>query len=245
MRKKIFVTIILFFCLSFFFASGKKATQKLIPITYAEFEEIAKEHKYYKGRWEYFEKVIDIVKRESPNSVLEIGPYLLPIIKNADTMDIHVYLPDLTFHHDATDVPWPIEDGQYDLCIALQLWEHLLDKQQDAFKEVMRVSKKAILSFPHKWDTPWDPIHHNIDEKKIAEWTLYVEPVEVIIVGRRTIYFFDFHKKGTKLGLTPKIDTTRCVSSTKFGQLVIFPKLWFSASGKPNPPEVLASCLHK
>lgn len=204
MRKKIFFAIILFCCLSFFFTSCKKATPKLTPITYAEFEKFAQKHKYYIGRWEYFEKVIDIVKRESPKTALEIGPYLLPIIKNADTMDIKAYYPNLTFLHDATDVPWPIKDGQYDICIALQVWEHFVDKHQDAFKEVMRVSKKAILSFPYKWYSPLDPIHHNIDDKKIAEWTLNVRPEEVIKLGSRIIYFFDFHNKGKKTLTSPQ-----------------------------------------
>lgn len=73
-----------------------------------------------------------------------------------------LYLPNIRYLHDATITPCPIEDKAYDLLIALQVWEHLEGKQQDVFKEVMRVSKMAILSFPYKWKTSC-PIHSGID----------------------------------------------------------------------------------
>ena len=41
---------------------------------------------YYKGRWEYFKEVIEIIKSENITNVLELGPGLLPIVKNSDIM---------------------------------------------------------------------------------------------------------------------------------------------------------------
>lgn len=58
--------------------------------------------------------------------------------------------------HNATEKPWPIANKQYDLFIALQVWERLDNKQSRAFREVMRVSRAAILSFPYLWDYPRD-----------------------------------------------------------------------------------------
>lgn len=109
------------------------------------------------------------------------------------------------FKHDATVVPWPIDDKAYDLFIALQVWEHLEGKQKEVFEEVMRTSKAAILSLPYMWDCPKDnanyPEHHMIDEKIISEWTLNVKPKKIIKIprtgdrvskGPRIIYFWKF-----------------------------------------------------
>jgi len=55
----------------------------------------------------------------------------------------------------------------------------------------MRVTKMAILSFPLNWNHPGD-CHHGITEERISEWTLHVEPVKKVRVGKRIIYFFIF-----------------------------------------------------
>lgn len=166
----------------------------LQPITFEEFKEFEKQDPYYKGRWVYFKKVINIINKLSISSVLELGPYKRPIIHNSDVMDLNDSFYNLTYHHNAGQVPWPIEDSKYDLFIALQVWEHLNGCQAEAFKEVMRISKMAILSFPLNWNCPGD-FHHGITEKQIAEWTLHVKPVKKIKVktGKtRIIYFYKF-----------------------------------------------------
>lgn len=167
---------------------------KMRLMTYSEFEELRKQDPYYKkSRWEYLKEVIDIITKESFNSVLELGAYKQPIVHGSDIMDVNPNHPNLTYLHDATKIPWPVEDSKYDLFIALQVWEHLKDKQKEAFREVIRISKMAILSFPLNWNRPGD-IHHNITEEKISEWTLRINPVKKIKVGKKTlkriIYFF-------------------------------------------------------
>lgn len=170
--------------------------------------------RYYEGRWEYFKEVLDIIKSEKVESVLEIGPAQEPIVKNCDVMikpgDDMWGRPKNEFFqkeylHDATEKPWPIEDKYYDLVVALQVWEHLDNKQSKAFREVMRISKMAILSFPYIWDCPKDsrnyPAHHMIDEELISDWTLNVKPEKIIKIprtgsevskGPRIIYFWKF-----------------------------------------------------
>jgi hypothetical protein len=169
--------------------------------------------RYYKGRWEYFKEVIKIIKNEKIDSVLEIGPAQKTIVKNSDIMikpeDDMWGRPELRapreYLHDATEKPWPIEDKQYGLVIALQVWEHLDNKQSRAFREVMRVSKMAILSFPYLWDCPKDsrnyPAHHMIDEELIRDWTMNIKPEKIIKISRtgpevskgpRIIYFWKF-----------------------------------------------------
>jgi FKBP-type peptidyl-prolyl cis-trans isomerase 2 len=166
-------------------------------MTYPEFEELSKQDPYYtKSRWQYLKEVIGIITKESFNSVLELGSYKQPIIHGSDIMDVNPGLLNVTYLHDATNIPWPIEDSKYDLFIALQVWEHLKDKQKEAFKEVIRTSKMAILSFPLNWNCPDNIRHHNITEEKISEWTLHINPVKKIKVGKRNsqriIYFFKF-----------------------------------------------------
>ena len=177
---------------------------KLTPITIDTIRQIQKKDKYYINRQKYLGKVIHMVnnlmEKKQINSVLELGPYKLPIVDGSDIMDKDPQLDNIKHHWDAEITPWPIKDKQYDLFIALQVFEHLGNKQIQAFKEVMRISKMAIISLPYKW-TRSDNMNINIDHDIISRWTLGIKPVykEVITedfdVGknwRRAIYFFVF-----------------------------------------------------
>jgi len=172
--------------------------------TQSEFQNLNNTDEYYKSRWDYFSKVIDILKNEQFNSALEIGAYKKSIINNCDMMDYidrsdQKGFPKIKYIHDATNIPWPIKDKQYDLIIALQVWEHLYQnpktlegpKQKEAFRELQRTSNMAILSFPLNWNLPGD-CHHGISEEKISQWTNNVKPHTKLKVNSRIIYFFKF-----------------------------------------------------
>lgn len=185
-------------------------------MTYQDFENLLNSSagEYYQGRWAYFSEVIDILKSQKGiNKVIELGPSFLPVVKGCDIMlkpEIDTWGRPIVkspkeYLHDATVTPWPVQDKEYDVFIALQVWEHLVGRQKEAFSEVMRISKMAILSFPYLWDCPKDnanyPEHHMIDEKIISDWTLGVDPVKVIKIprtgekvskGPRIIYFWKF-----------------------------------------------------
>jgi len=119
---------------------------KLTLMTYEDYEELLEgpRGKYYAGRWEYFKEVLKIIQNEKFINVIELGPGLLPIIKNSDVIvnphEDSFGKPDeiwgKVFTFDATTKPWPIKEKQYDLFIALQVWEHLDNKQSRAFREV-------------------------------------------------------------------------------------------------------------
>jgi len=149
-------------------------------------------NKYYKVcRWEYYNKVIEIIKEQFSDSklVCELGPNRLPIINNSHTIEIESETCP-TYLMDATITPWPISDKQYDLFIALQVIEHLTGAQQRVFGEIRRTSKSAIISLPYKWDCEGD-CHHNIDETTIQTWT-GCEPNETYFVGSRVIMVYRF-----------------------------------------------------
>ena len=153
----------------------------ITTVTKEDFDRL--KHTYWEGRWEYFSVVCDLVKQYKPDTVLEIGANGFPLCVGSDTLDIH---GTPTFKHDATKTPYPV--AHYDLAIALQVWEHLGDKQAEAFNEVCRIASRVILSFPYHWDCPQDPIHHNVTDATIRKWTVNRTPELVRIVGIRAIY---------------------------------------------------------
>jgi len=164
-------------------------------MTKEEFIEKTSGNIYWISRWDYVKEVLSLIK---PNQkVLEIGAYDLRFVDDSTVMDFKPYLEN-TVIHNATTSPYPFKNKEFDLVIATQVWEHLYEneeaminpKQKEAFAEVIRISKSAILSFPYMWET--DDCHNGIDEAKIKEWTLGIEPKEIIKIGSRHIYYFEF-----------------------------------------------------
>lgn len=187
----------------------------LTLMTYKDYEELLNgpRGQYYIGRWEYFKEVLKVIQNEKVKNVIELGPGLLPIVRNSDVImnpeeDAFGSPNEIrgkVFNFDATTKPWPIDDKQYDLFIALQVWEHLDNKQSRAFREVMRISKMAILSFPYHWEggeeKPSHRAHRSIDREIIEDWTLNIKPEKIIEISRtgpefskgpRIIYFWKF-----------------------------------------------------
>ncbi len=184
-------------------------------MTYQDYEQLTQGLKgeWYTGRWSYYAPVVELVKEINPNSVLEIGPGGHTIVKGGDILvrpeddywgRPHAHIARV-IEHDATEKPWPIADKQYDLVIALQVWEHLGNKQSRAFREAQRVAKSAIFSFPYLWDCPKDnanyPEHHMIDKELIGDWTLNLPPERIreiprtapkVSRGPRLIYWWRF-----------------------------------------------------
>ena len=149
--------------------------------------EIGKKH-----RWEYLKIVVKYLKIINFNSCLELGCGIIPIVLDGDTMDKND-LPNLTYHWNSFKTPWPIKDKQYDMFVALQVWEHLKGKQNLIFQEVNRIANWAILSFPYKWSTKG--FHGGITKSVIANWTYpYKSFIKPRIIRKRIIYVFKFSK---------------------------------------------------
>jgi Methyltransferase domain len=174
------------------------------PITKPEFDDLAAREPYYKARWSYMSVVgalaEDLILRRKLTNALELGAHLRPVIVGADVMALS-HRDDLDAEgqeviHDATVAPWPVEDKAYDLFVALQVFEHLGDKQPQAFAEVRRVARNAILSLPIDWDMP-DPnnCHHQISNEKVLSWFAPVKPTRVELGNggskKRFVYVFE------------------------------------------------------
>lgn len=172
----------------------------LPSITRGDFMSARARWPYLKRRWNYYREAISIAKRLSPRRVLEIGTSYIPLFPVSDRLDYKAaFRP--TYLHDATDVPWPIADQAYDLVVALQVWEHLGNRQREAFAELPRVARYALLSLPYRWHSQSNPSHSGIDDEVVLRWAGGRESAETVEVPRfggrrRKIYLFDFTTSG-------------------------------------------------
>jgi SAM-dependent methyltransferase len=174
------------------------------PIAKREFEALARAFAYYRGRWGYISLACreagDLIDTHGLTSALELGPHLRSIIVGADVMDrrlpAELEAEGQALVHDATKVPWPIEDKRFDLFVALQVFEHLGDRQVEAFAEVRRVARHAIISLPIDWvmDDPTN-CHHQITNERALGWFHPTLPTRVVRHEterrKRLIYVFE------------------------------------------------------
>ena len=168
-----------------------------LPMRFVTLQDLETGSAYWRysapNRWEYLSVAIAQLKAWNVKTMLEIGTAGLPISPDSDTMDMDAAMKPKILH-DVTVVPWPIKTKAYDVVLATQVWEHLGTSQAKAFGEVMRVARRAILSFPYGWLCQ-DVVHRGIGDKKIGEWTLGVPPESKMITkapGRRAVLMWTF-----------------------------------------------------
>lgn len=175
-------------------------------LTQPEFEATARRHTYYGARGRYLSVAArvagELIAAHDLQTALELGPYLRPVVVGADVIDIRDD-PDLEIAasgrriiHDATSAPWPFADGQYDLFVALQVFEHLRGAQGVAFREACRVARHVVISAPIDWQMD-DPrnCHHAISNEHALSWFLPSRPTRIEVGNpgprKRLIYVFE------------------------------------------------------
>jgi hypothetical protein len=158
---------------------------------------------YYRARRRYLGVgaaiASDLIERRGLTTALELGPHLRSLIVGGDVMDVRIsdqlQGTGRRIAHDATKVPWPIADKAYDLFLAFQVFEHLGNHQPEAFREVRRVARHAILSLPIDWEMA-DPTncHHRVSEERVLGWFAPVVPTRVVVgnPGHRKRLLFVF-----------------------------------------------------
>lgn len=158
----------------------------------------------WEGRWKYMYPVINEIKALNPKTIIELGAYKINLTNISDNMDLQYDFIDIdnlnnkVYVQDATILPWNIVDKHYDVFVGLQVFEHFpKETQSDVFKEVVRVSKNAILSLPYIWNKPEDKMHHMITKEIIQKWTNNYIPEKIIHINvpenrKRIIYVFKF-----------------------------------------------------
>ncbi len=139
------------------------------------------------SRWNYHMAAMALAKTlglRSPKDVLEAGTMGVTIVNGSDTMDYeaaannadwHIPGYDPTILHDMRSCPWPIENKQYRLFVALRVFHHLKPDQEDCFREARRISDCMIIVVPSS------AVHsRGIDRDEFVAWNNGVEPVETI-----------------------------------------------------------------
>ena len=136
----------------------------------------------YKSRWCYFKEIINEINKltngiDNPK-ILELGAFCINFTDVSDNIDININYIDYDNVHNEIYIMdlreekrWDIPDKHYDLVIASQIFEHLEGHQLFTFNEIKRVSKKAIITIPYKWNSPNDKMHHNITTDHFDKWT--------------------------------------------------------------------------
>jgi hypothetical protein len=174
------------------------------PLRNHELVELARAEPYYKPRRVYLSAAgsvaRDLIDRRGLRTALELGPHLRPLIVGADVMDVvandALRAEGRRIVHDATSAPWPIRDKAYDLFVALQVFEHLGTAQPEAFLEVRRIARHAILSLPIDWVMA-DPAncHHGLTNDRVLGWFAPVRPTRVVVGNpghrKRLLYVFE------------------------------------------------------
>ena len=170
----------------------------------SEFNAFARAVPYYKGRWRYMSVasavVGDLIDTYRLTTALELGPHLQPVVVGADVLELvpkaEIRTTGQILVHDARLVPWPIGDKRYDLFVALQVFEHLGQSQRDAYREVCRIARHAVISVPIDWQMT-DPknCHHQISPATALSWFAPVVPTRVEVGNgghrKRLIYIFE------------------------------------------------------
>ncbi len=144
-------------------------------------------------RWEYMSIVINELKKLNINIICEAGSSRIPLNSNSILIGLKEdeLVNEKGIIHNLDNFPYPFKNKEIDCFVALQVWEHL-ENQLKSFKEIQRISKYAILSFPYKW-TYGDSKHRGIDENIIAKWSDNLTPYKIIHqVKNRIIYIWKF-----------------------------------------------------
>jgi len=137
--------------------------------------------KSYNARWPYHERAIEIVKSlnvSDAGKVLEIGTFGAGLVIGSDKMDLpntSWSLPEhqMVIWHDAREIPWPFDNGRYELLIALRVWHHLHPMQCESFEEAKRVAQNLIIECPEK-----EVVGIGITREQFIEWNNGKSPIE-------------------------------------------------------------------
>lgn len=134
------------------------------------------------NRWDYFGRVVNLVKAldlTDSSKILEMGTMGITCVKDIHTID-YAEKWDFegkrpTYLHDARQTPWPIENKDYDLFIALRVYQHLAPVQKECIREAMRISKKVIIVVPESYSNL--PFHPDSRGLTYADFVRYLDGI--------------------------------------------------------------------
>lgn len=138
----------------------------------------------YVGFWDFplHHKLADEIASRNPESVLDVGGARGYIVKKLEARDIPATCLDMSEHcwhtratdsfvlHDATEVPWPFEDNQFDLVTSFAFFEHIEEPHVEAImREMARVGKRGLHNIAFE-RTPEDIDSTHVNFKSKETW---------------------------------------------------------------------------
>lgn len=150
------------------------------------------------ARWDYHLRTINLIKAldlPDASKILEMGTMGVKCVKNSRTIDFAEKWdfpgkePD--YLHDARQIPWPIADKEYDLFVALRVFQHLTPKQQQCFDEAVRISKKIILVVDEEYNIPAFPESKGISYSDFVKYLNGVHPNIFTPTLMGNLYYWD------------------------------------------------------
>lgn len=149
-------------------------------------------------RWDYYSRVVELIKGlaiDDAAQILEMGTMGIPCVENSHTIDYEEKwaFPGKkpTIVHDARQFPWPFANKQYELFIALRVFQHLVPVQRECVKEAMRIAQKVILVVPNSYDSPVHPESRGITYRDFVEFTGGIHPNLYYTSKMGDLYYFD------------------------------------------------------
>ena len=152
---------------------------------------------YKLARWSYHAHTISILKRlklKKSSEVLEIGTMGAQIVRDSHTLDFPTHsdweiTKHNTFHHDARNIPWPV-NKKYKVIVALRVFQHLTPKQQEVFEYALDLSQFLIICTDENYNNPGIPHSKGISRKEFVDWSKGKSPLLEIVTGKGKLFLF-------------------------------------------------------
>ena len=162
--------------------------------------------------FQYVDLLIRIVGRDA-QSVLDVGsnacPYLewFHWIPHKYSIDIQNPYYSWRVHGKKIDFQEYANNREFDLCLCLQVLEHIDDVKGFAQK-LLKVGRSVIVSVAYKWPSGFDNrhVHDPVDEEKMAVWFNRIPNYQIIVTEpitekKRLICYYDRNDPTKKLGI--------------------------------------------
>ena len=161
------------------------------------------------ARWRYHKMAIDLIKGlgiDDSSHVLEMGTMGASLILGSHTIDYaeHWDFPGKrpTYLHDARKLPWPIGDKQYDLFVALRVYQHLAPYQEKCFREARRVARKVLIVVPDNYRNRLHTDSRGITYEQFLRWNAQTPPDVCIDTGMGYLYYWGEMRPAKKIYYT-------------------------------------------
>ncbi|MGK7933890.1 MAG: hypothetical protein AB4041_21010 [Microcystaceae cyanobacterium] len=150
------------------------------------------------SRWDYHYRAIELIKAiglNQPNEVIEMGTMGVCCVKHSDTIDYSERwdfpCKNPTYLHDAKNFPWPIKDKQYEVFVALRVFQHLFPCQRESIQEAMRIAKRVIVVVPSVYDVDVFPMSKGITYSDFVKFLDGIHPNLYLPTAQGMMYYWD------------------------------------------------------